>query len=193
MSGTIIETNVTTPTGTRTLHRGVDGKFANDPTPEVRDDDAVLTANELDATADWEAQYKTLEDQQALRVANIVRSRHILRVLSTSDNMDVAAAAQSNVNLSTNELARLHRELLLVPAGAFANPNFGSLPFDMQLDSVTEAFPDEKTVAARNPYLHPEILDILTGDEDADVAEAARETVAYLTGETVNVDLRLAS
>ncbi|KQO98845.1 hypothetical protein [Leifsonia sp. Leaf264] len=153
--------------------RSSNGRYSSAPCHEAELPDFQWEADEF--TADWEAGFRRYDDARAQEAA--WADRRAALSMAADENLLIAEAAQSNRSLNAGDLLHLHESRLLVPAGAFANPSFGKLPFTVQLDLVDEAFPEEQLVAARNRCLHPEILDFLSDADDAVVAAAAKRTL----------------
>ncbi|WP_159607404.1 hypothetical protein [Agromyces humi] len=146
--------------------------FAELTEPEIQ----PLSDFDMEFEADWEARFAVEDLLNGQAIEDVDHER--LLELARTDVLLVAAAAQQSPNITVNDLAHLIEERLLVPAGAFANPNFGRLPFAVQARLIEAAFPEERLIAAANQHLHPAVLAILdddtsTGDDDTEAARAA--------------------
>ncbi|MFE6966701.1 hypothetical protein ACFVAJ_16455 [Agromyces sp. NPDC057679] len=132
----------------------------------------------MEFEADWEARFGAEDLIDAQNVDDLEHAR--LVELARSDIMAVATAAQKSPSVTVNDLAQLIEERVLVPAGAFANPNFGRLPLEVQFPVVQSAFPEERLVAARNADIHRAVIETLASDESPVVREAAKQLLSKL-------------
>lgn len=146
--------------------------------PEIRLD----STPEEERTAVWEAEYASWSEPAA-HAAELSRVELLRRAMG--EDLSEAAAAQASALITANDLSTLLSRRLVVDAGFLANPNVGGLDFTVQMDLALNAFPEHRLIAARNRSFHLEVLDALAADDDdAEVRQAARETVESLLADT---------